>query len=204
MSDERYETACGRVKDAYAEMRDLPLHKERYMDRTARLRAMRPAILEMQKGDAKMVKKKFDEAKSHYAAALAGAPGDYAGLLSMAKCLLALGKADEARAYVEKAKGVMPAEPQAVHVSGMLALNTRRFDEALASFSAYEQMLPGNANSAFYKGYTLESMGWRAAAAKEYQRYRRAAPQGEFAGLTAQRLTSWGYLQPAGGSSGPR
>ena len=50
MSDDRYETARKRAESEYAEALLYPDRRERFMDRTARLRAMRGAIERMQSG----------------------------------------------------------------------------------------------------------------------------------------------------------
>jgi len=201
MSDERYDTAAERARKKYAHAAGLPSNRERYMDNTAGLRAMRGAIEKLQNGEKAMRMKKFAQARSEFAGALRTAPDDYAALLMMAKASLALEKADDARRYARKARNVYPQEPQAHHVSGMAEMTRGKFDAALAEFNAYESKLPGNPNTVFFKGYCQEKMGRKSESAREYARYLEVAPSGEYAGHARKRLVEWGYIRAAGGGA---
>ena len=134
--------------------------------------------------------------EEHFLAALKEAPDDYAGLLMMATCYLSMNRKADARRTIDRAKQVYPDEPLAEHMSGMAELASGNFSAALADFQQYERLLPGNANTTFYKGRCLESMGRRSAAAIEYRKYHQTVGAGEFAGYVNQRLAEWGYLAP--------
>ena len=166
------------------------------MDHTARLRAIKGAIEEMQNGEKAMAKKDYPTAEKHFRKALKEAPDDYAGLCMMSKCLTAQKKYKEARRYAERAKQVYPEEAQAHHLSGITELARRDFGRAYEDFSSYEKMLPGNPNTIFLEGYSLERMGRRRDAAKEYYRYLQIVNQGEQAQYAYRRLVKWGYTQP--------
>jgi predicted Zn-dependent protease len=196
MSKDRYDMAQTRMENEYAAVASRPMHRERYMDHTSRLRAMKPAIEDMQKGQQAMIMQKLTEADSHFRSALKKKPADYAGLLMMSKCLLAQGKNKAASSYANQAKKVYPEEAQALHVSAMVDMKMRQYDSALSQFSSYEELLPGNANTVFFKGQCFEKMGRKKEAAKEYKRYRVNAPSGEFSGQAEQSLINWGYIQP--------
>lgn len=196
MSEERYNAAVKRCEEEYGEMAGLPVNRERYMDNTASIRAIKPAIIAMQNGDKMMIKKKYSDAEKQYAAALQVAPSDYAGLLLMAKCLMMQGKNSAALPFSEQAKAVYPEEAQALHVTGMLRMNMADYGRALSEFSTYEERLPGNPNTIFYKGFCHEKMGQRKIAAKEYMRYRSVSPQGEFSSSVNANLIKWGYIAP--------
>ena len=56
------------------------------MDLTARLRTMKGAIEDLQRGEEEMAAKKYGQAEAHYRSALKRAPDDYAGLVMMATC----------------------------------------------------------------------------------------------------------------------
>jgi hypothetical protein len=56
-------------------------------------------------------------------------------------------------------------------------------------------MLPGDPSIGFLKGVSLEGMGRREAAAREFQRFLASTPQGDAAGYSASRLKAWGYLK---------
>lgn len=195
MSDERYQTAIERSETEYASARNLPVHKERYMDNTAKLRAIKGAIEEMQKGEALMAKQKYQEAETHYAKALKQAPEDYTGLVMMAKCQMVQKKYNEADRYAEKAKQVYPREAQGYHLSGLSKIKKGNFDSAYNDFRSYERVLPGNPNTVFYKALSLEGMQHRDESAKEYYRYLQMVNQGDQAKYSYQRLVDWGYIK---------
>ncbi len=196
MSDERYQTAVETVEMKYQPAKNFPVHRDRYMDRTAKLRAMKGAIEEMQNGEKAMAKKDFPTAEGHFRKALKEAPEDYAGLCMMSKCLLAQKKTEEARRYAELAKKVYPEEAQAHHLSGITKVVKGDFGPAYEDFNSYEKMLSGNPNTIFLKAYSLEGMGRRRDAAVEYNRYLGVVNQGDQAQYAYGRLVEWGYIRP--------
>ncbi len=196
MSDERYQTAVETAATKYGSAKSFPLHRERYMDHTAKLRAMKGAIEEMQNGEKAMAKKDFPTAEGHFRKALKEAPEDYAGLCMMSKCLMAQKKYKQARRYAERAKQVYPEEAQAHHLSGITKLAGRDFGRAYEDFSSYEKLLPGNPNTIFLEAYSLEGMGRRRDAANEYYRYLNTVNQGDQARYAYGRLVEWGYVKP--------
>jgi predicted Zn-dependent protease len=198
LTDERHQTALAALSSKYAQASGLATGRERYMDRTARLRSLRGAIESLQLGENAMKTQKPAQAEPHLARALRQAPGDYAALLMMSKCLLALQKTADAERCAEDAKAAYPGEPQAHHVAGIAKMGGRKFDAALQEFAAYEKRLPGNPNSSFFQGYCDENMGKRSDAADQYERYLQAAPSGEYAAHARQRLTEWGRIRPQG------
>ena len=58
--------------------------------------------------------------------------------------------------------------------------------------SSFDRTLPGNPNSAFLKGISLEAMQDREGAAQEYQRYLKQVKSGDQAKHAASRLKAWG------------
>jgi len=195
MSDERYQSAVNAVRTTYAGAKGLPLYRERYMDNTARLRSIKGAIDEMQKGDKALAAKNYSQAEDHYQTALRQAPNDYAGLVSMAKCQLIQKKYGEGARYARQAKSVYPQEAQGHHLSGFAALNLKEYDSAYQDFQAAQRLLPGNPNTLFFMGYAQEGMSHRPEAAREYRRYLQQVQQGKYAQHAAQRLREWGYAR---------
>jgi predicted Zn-dependent protease len=193
MSEERYQTAVETAGTKYESSKSFLVHRERYMDHTAKLRAIKGAIEEMQNGEKAMAKKDFPTAEKHCRKALKGAPDDYAGLCMMAKCLMAQKKHKEARRYAERAKQVYPEEAQAHDLSGITKLAKGDFGSAYEDFASYEKMLPGNPNTVFLKAYSLEGMGRKKDAATEYNRYLGMVSQGDQARYAYGRLVEWGY-----------
>lgn len=195
MSDERYNTSVKNASGQYASAKQYKVYRERYMDNIAGLRARRGAIEAMQKGEGAMGKKKYSEAEGHFESALNQAPGDYAGLLLMSKCLLAQNRDADALRYAEEAKRVNPNEAQARHLAGFANLKRRNFDRAHADFATYQRLLPGNPATSFFKGYALEGMGQRNAAAQAYYNYLRQVNQGDQAKYAYTRLKQWNYVK---------
>jgi len=195
MSQERYESSKRALKRIDSSNLDLPLYRERYMDKTAPLRAIAPAIEQMQRGDRLMREKKYQQASDHYGDALRKAPGDYAGFLMMAKCQITLKNYSLALRYAEDATEVYPEEPQALHLLGMAEINQKKYESAHNRFVTYEKKLPGNPNTVFYIGLSAEGMGRQKEAADRYNAYLKKVNQGEKAQYAYSRLKEWGYVK---------
>jgi len=195
MSDERYAITRSQAEGAYATARAFPIHQERYMDMTASLRRLKPAIAEEQRAEEQMRRKDLRQAEAHLTNALRLAPDDYTGNVLMAKCLIAQKRHPQAAPYLDRAKAIYPGEGQAVHLSGINKLALRQPAAALQEFDEYERRLPGNPNTIFFKGIAQENMQNRPAAAREYQRYLQVVGQGDQAKYAAARLRAWGYLK---------
>jgi len=196
MSDERYRTALDEANTRYAASLNLPLYRQRFMDNTASLRAQKGAIKTLQLADAEMSRRNYRGASTLFRQALKKAPDDYAGLLLMAKCQLNQKKPSIALPYAHLAKQVYPSEAHAYFVSGYAELQLKRYDAAYTDFSRNEQLLPGNPNTVFLKGYALEGMNRRKEAARAYSRYLQTVKEGKLAGYAYRRLMQWGYLKP--------
>ena len=195
MSEERYKTAVNKANTKYKSAQKQPLYRERYMDNTARLRAKKGAIEEMQKGDKEMARRKYGDAEAHYRKALKLAPNDYAGLVMMSTCQLVQKKYPAGRRYAEKAKKVYPQEAKAYHLAGFAKIHTKDFEAAYKDFSKYEKVLPGNPNIIFFKGYCQEGMQHKKQAVEQYDRYLKLVQQGDYAKHAYRRLKEWGYYK---------
>ena len=154
-----------------------------------------PAIEKMQAGERFMMAGNYTDAEVQFKEALRMTPGDYAGLLMMAKCQLTLKKPDLAFRYAEDANELYPTEPQAYHVLGMSDVTLKRYETAYNYFAAYAENLPGNPNTVFYLGYTSEGMGRKENAARYYDGFLREVNQGEKASYAYSRLKEWGYVR---------
>jgi tetratricopeptide (TPR) repeat protein len=195
MSSERYHTSVSQAESEYDRFSGRPLHRERYMDNTAKLRQIKTAVQKMQQGEAALGKKSYDPAEKLFQEALKQAPDDYAGLLLMAKCQLMQDKDAEADRYANRAKQAYPEEAQAYHISGIAKIRTKKFAAAHEDFTAYDKRLPGNPNTVFYKGLSLEGMEKIEPAAKSYYSYLQQVRQGEMAQYAVKRLKEWGYIK---------
>jgi beta-barrel assembly-enhancing protease len=194
MSAERYETAVARSRTRFGGSQDLPVYRERYMDSTAGLRRLAPMFKLFQEGDKAMGAREYAVAQGRYAEGLKLSPNDYAGLVMMSKCMVAQKNGSAAADYAARARRVYPTEAQAHHMHGVASILRKDYSTALADFSAYERILPGNPTTVFLKGFSYEGMKNKQNAAQEYQRYLRVVTQGEMAQHAYSRLKTWGYL----------
>jgi predicted Zn-dependent protease len=195
MSDERYQTAVLNAEEKYKNMLSAPDHRERYMDNTADLRIIKGAITALQNGTTAMHQKKYLEAEQEFTKALAIAPNDYAALVMMSKCKLALDKKEEAERLALKAGRIYPQEAQARGISGVASILNRKYDQAYHQFTEYNNLLPGNPETVFFRGLSLEGMQRREEAASFYYQYLQLIRQGAQAQYASQKLKSWGYLK---------
>ncbi len=195
MSDERYRTALENAQTQYQSAQNFPTNGDRYMDHTAKLRAIKGAIEAMQKGESAMGQKKYRDAEGLFKTALRQAPRDYAGLLLMAKCQTVQKKYRDGERYATQAKQVYPREAQAYHLSGYAKIKQKKYDAAYQEFRSYDGLLPGNPNTTFFKGFCQEGMRRKSEAAAEYQKYLQVVQQGDQAKHAYQRLVEWGYIK---------
>jgi predicted Zn-dependent protease len=195
MSDERYATAEREALDTYGSLRNKKLSRERYMDHTASLRRIAPAIKAQQEGESLMAKKSLDDAESRFGKALTLAPDDYCGNVLMGKCLLAQKQYADADRHFARAAEVYPGEGQAMYQRGVSKLALGRGPEALAAFNAYDRVLPGNPTTLFLKGVAYETMQDKRAASQHYAAYIRSGNKDAQAQFAYQRLQAWGVVK---------
>ncbi|MCG6894278.1 MAG: M48 family metalloprotease [Desulfobacteraceae bacterium] len=195
MSEERYRTAVATADSTYAYAMNAPLNRERYMDRTAGLRAIRSTIESLQEGEKEMAGRRYPQAEALFSEALSRTPDDYAGLLLMAKCQIAQERYAEALRYANAAHQAYPSEAQAYHVRGFSYIHTNRFEAAYQDFTRYAELLPGNPATSFFRGFCLEQLQRKEDAARLYAQFLQTVRQGQQAEYAYQRLVEWGYAQ---------
>ncbi len=118
----------------------------------------------------------------------------------MSKCQIAQNKLDKGQTYAGRAREAYPSEAQAMQLNGLLLVKNERYAAAFDNFSDYDQALPGNPYTAFFRGYSLEGMGRTRDAAQLYIQFLRQVNQGEQAQYAYNRLVEWGYIR---GEAGP-
>ncbi|MCK5543076.1 MAG: M48 family metalloprotease [Desulfobacterales bacterium] len=195
MSSERYDEAVKKEDTKYTYSKNYPLNKDKYMDNIAPLRKMKPAIKQMQEGDAYIMKKQYSKAQDSYQKALKNAGNDYTANIMMAKCLLIQEKPLKALRYTKKASRIYKSEVQAYHLSGMANLKLKKFNTAYNQFEKYENHLPGNPHIIFFKGFSQEGMKQTENAANNYKKYLNLVQQGENAEHAYNSLKKWGYIK---------
>jgi predicted Zn-dependent protease len=195
MSEERYQNAAAAIRRDYAAAQNQPLYRERYMDHTAGLRRLKDAVAALQEGEKQLARKQYTEASGTFGRALKTAPGDYTALVMMAKCQLLMDRPQEAARYAEEAQAAYPAESQALHVGGIAHLRLKRFDAALEDFARCAQVLPGNPQTIFFRGFALEGLQRRPEAARDYHAFLQTVTSGAQAQHAYGRLVEWGYVK---------
>jgi len=195
MPKERVALAQHVAKTRYKSFAGAPTNKERYMDSTARVRALKPTIKACQQGESAAAQKKLPEAERHFAQALQFKKDDYAANVLMAKTLIAQQKTREAQRFADIAKAVYPQEAQAHKLAGVSKLAAKDYDGAFAALNSFDKLLPGDPGVTFLKGVSLEGAGRKQEAAQQYYAYARDVRNGNASQYAIGRLRSWGYLK---------
>ncbi len=195
MSSERLATAQRMAETKYAASLKANPQRERFMDSTASLRRLKPAIDACKNGETAMARKQLPQAQGQFATALKHAPQDYAANLLMAKCLAAQGRQKEAVRYADAARTIYPQEAQAQKLAGVLQLANKNPGAAAQHFEQFDQLLPGDPGIAFLKGVSYEGAGNPRAAAENYARFLRGGGRGKPADYSMSRLKAWGYVR---------
>jgi predicted Zn-dependent protease len=195
MSSERLATAQRLAETKHAASLKANPQRERFMDSTASLRRLKPAIDACKNGEVAMAQKKLPDAQGQFGTALKLAPKDYAANLLMARCLVAQGRRKDAIRYADVARAIYPQEAQAHKLSGVLQLAERNPAAAAQQFEEFDRLLPGDPGIAFLKGVSYEGTGNQRAAAENYARFIRSGGQGQPAEYSMGRLKAWGYAR---------
>jgi predicted Zn-dependent protease len=197
MSRERLDTAVQRDRGPYRHTHEFSLNRDRYMDRTAGLRQLKPAIEFMQEGEKYLGQKKYHEAEKAFARALKTAEHDYTGQVLMAKCMMLQKKHKAAQKHAAAAKQLYPEESQAHYLSGVANLSLKRPGKAFEDFKRCDALLPGNPQITFYQGYALDMDGQKPPAARQYAAYLNAVnyAANAYSQHAYKRLKAWGYVK---------
>lgn len=200
MSSERQASVSTRARAVYGGVTNGVRNQAAFEQATAALRASKPALKLFSQAEAALAKKQATEAQKLLDQGLQLLPGDYAGLLLMAKCQLEQNRPTEAVRYAEQAQAAYPGEAQAQTVLAQARFALKQYDRSLAHLQQYERALPGNPMTAFYSGLCLERMGRLPQAASAYRSFLNQT--GEAAGQTwagqhaIARLQRWAPAAP--------
>ena len=193
-SDERYKNTEKAIDKKYSAYSDLPLYRERFMDNTEKLRQLKPTIKELQKGEEKLASQDYVKSEKHFRSGVRMTSGDYPANVLLAKSLMSQEKQHEAQVYLDKAKTIYPTEAQAHNLSGINKISLGEYTEAYQDLTRYDQLLPGNPNTLFLKGFAMEGMQNKPGAAQHYYDYLKIVREGKAAQHAYSRLKVWGYL----------
>ena len=195
MAQERVETARRLAASRHAGSNGANPNRERYMDSTARLRALKPVIESCQRGEALAAQKAFPRAEGEFGKALARAPQDYAANVLMSQCLIAQQRHADAKNFADKARAIYPTEAQGHKLAGVARLALRDPASAYAAFDAFDRLLPGDPGVGFLKGVALEGTGDKRGAARQYLAFAQSVPPGETRNYAISRLQAWGVVR---------
>lgn len=147
MSTERYNTMKREAQSRFMSYMSNPVYRERYMDSTARLRLLKPAIDKETEAESALMAKKYRDGESLLQQALKLAPRDYTGLVLMAKAQIIQDNYKEAIPYLDRAIAAYPGEPQAKQLRGVVDAKLGDKQAALDHFYACAAQAPHNRNT---------------------------------------------------------
>lgn len=195
MSSERLAAARSRSDGMYSYSNSQKELKDRYMDNIAALRAKEKGIAQLQQGEKYMAQKEYDNAQKSIRAALKSMKNDYTAHVIMAKCMMLQEKPSAALTFANTAKKLYPSQVQAYYISGLAHTEVKKYSQAYDDFTKSDQLLPGNPQMTFFKGYCLDQKGDRQPAADNYMAYLKMinfAPN-KYSRHAVNRLREWGY-----------
>ena len=193
MSEERVRLAQRQAETRYAESKGRPLQRERFMDRTASLRALAPTIEDNRGAELLIARKKIAEAQALLVTAAKRSQRDYPTHFRLAQVYQVLGNRSEALRYAKEAQSIYPQEPQAHKLLGVLHMESGNPSAALEDFQRYDQFLANDIGITFLKAMAYESMGNRTVAVQHFQAFLKAGGSGEGAQYAINRLKKWGF-----------
>ncbi|MBU1344707.1 MAG: M48 family metalloprotease [Proteobacteria bacterium] len=197
MSSERLTAAVQREKGVYAYSKEQPLNRDRYMDSIASLRMKKQGIELLQEGEKHMGKKEYDKAEVVFKKSLNILKNDYTAHMLMSKCLMTREKPEQALSYADRAKKIYPAEPQGFYIAGIANSELKKYDTAYQNFSKCDELLPGNPQMTFFKGFCLDKKGDKDPAANNYITYLKMInyQPNKYSKYAYDRLKEWGYAK---------
>ncbi len=195
MSEERTASASQQASTRFADSLRANPQRERYMDQTARLRAIKPTIEACQQGETLMARHRLFDSEQSFRRAASLSPQDYPAHVLLARNLAAQQQFPEAQRFAELARGINPHEGQAHKLFGSIRLARRDPAGAFEAFEHFDRMLPGDNHISFLMGVSLDAAGQRQRAAEHYWRFLQRNPQGVQANHARNQLRAWGMLR---------
>jgi len=173
------------------------LNRERYMDNIASLRRKKQGIELLQQGEKYLAKKEYDKAENIFKKSLKKLKDDYTAHVLMSKCLMIRKKPKQALSYADKAKKLYPKEIQGYFIAGIAGRELKKYGRAYKNFAKCDELLPGNPQIKFYKGYCLDKRGDIDPAADNYMTYLKMInyQPNKYSRYAYERLKKWGYAK---------
>lgn len=176
LTTERLETARELVARQSQEVRNRPEHRRRYLDRSAQMRAARPAYDRVAAARRMLADDQLGTALRELRQAVDELPND-----GVPRAFLATAEAEAKRggaAMRSAARGANDARKVyfAQTVAGQVFFDNRRWAEALSFLNRALEILPEQAEAEMMRGRTLENMGREGEAAESYNRVQQLVP----------------------------
>jgi predicted Zn-dependent protease len=195
MSAERAASASQHASTRFADSLRANPQRERYMDETARLRALKPTIEACQQGETLMARRRLADSEQSFRRAVSLGRQDYPAHVLLARNLAAQQQFSDAQRFAELARSINPHEAQAHRLVGSLRLVRRDPAGAFEAFERFDRLLPGDFQITFLMGVSLDADGQRQRAAEHYWRFLQRNPQGAQANHARNQLRAWGMLR---------
>lgn len=120
-----------------------------------------------------------DEALASLERALTLAPSNVDALRLMSRRLTALGRSDEAQAYLDRMPEDQRADPEILVREGVALYNGNDFEGAIAKLDAAVAAAPDWSEAYYFRGLSNMAGGNNAAAAADFRRFLELEPEGE-------------------------
>ena len=120
-----------------------------------------------------------DEALASLERALAYAPSNVDALRLMSRRLTALGRGDEAQAYLDRMPEDQRADPEILVREGVALYNENDFEGAVAKLDAAVEAAPDWSEAYYFRGLSNMAAGRNEAAAADFRRLIELEPEGE-------------------------
>ena len=120
-----------------------------------------------------------DEALASLERALAYAPSNVDALRLMSRRLTALGRGDEAQAYLARMPEDQRADPEILVREGVALYNENDFEGAVAKLDAAVEAAPDWSEAYYFRGLSNMAAGRNEAAAADFRRLIELEPEGE-------------------------
>ncbi len=120
-----------------------------------------------------------DEALTNLERALTLAPSNVDALRLMSRRLTALGRGDEAQAYLNRMPEDQRADPEILVREGVALYNTNDFEGAIAKLDAAVAAAPDWSEAYYFRGLSNMAGGNNAAAAADFRLFLELEPEGE-------------------------
>ncbi len=192
MTSERIATARAAVEAQPAEVTARPLKKRDFTQRTADVRAAKPAYDRLAEGRAALGQNKAEQARRLFQQSTDERRGDGLLRIHLAIALYELEKPQLAIQQATEAVKATSGNFMVQHFGGQIFLGRKRWDLALAAYDRAEKILPGQVSVAYFRARSLEGLGRTREAVELYRRIRQGAQGSEWATAADARLRGLG------------